>query len=128
MNPITNPMEAIAATASLPLVVADEGIARCAGNKGLFIRLLGKYANEELKVTQPFEAFAAPENQETSVREAHTQKGTCANLSVESLRRHSEVVEQLAKAGAVTREIYDGWVAAIIRTKQELREYIAANS
>lgn len=83
---------------SLPGIDVTSGLARVAGNKNLYLKLLRHVANDaENTVNKLNDAIG--EGNPQAVREiAHSLKGASSNLSIMEVAAAAEQLEQAAKA------------------------------
>ncbi len=83
---------------SLPGIDVSSGLARVAGNKNLYLKLLRHVANDAPKNMEQLNAAVAEGNAQAIREVAHSIKGAASNLSILDVASAAEHLEQAAKA------------------------------
>lgn len=83
---------------SLPGIDVPSGLARVAGNKNLYLKLLRHVANDAGNTIDKLNAAVAEGNAQTVRELAHSLKGATSNLSIVDVAAASERLEAAAKA------------------------------
>ena len=81
---------------SLAYIDIDDALKRVGGNKGLYVKLLGRFIDG--KHMEALESAISSGNAEEASHLAHTLKGVSANLSLMKLAAISADIEQVLKA------------------------------
>lgn len=105
---------------TLPGVDIASGLARVAGNKNLYIKLLRHVANGAPSTREKLGA-AVQAGDANAVREiAHSLKGASGNLSILGVQAAAESLEQAAKA-----EDFPALIGRLDQLEKALDEYVA---
>lgn len=82
----------------------EDGVARVVNNRGLYAKLLGKFAVSQANVPDAIAAAIHAGNMEEAKHLTHTLKGTAANLGAELLADAGMVLEEALKNNADTTQ------------------------
>ena len=107
---------------SLPGIDVTSGLARVAGNKNLYLKLLRHVANDAQNNIDKLNAAMGAGNAQAVREIAHSLKGATSNLSIVDVAAASEQLEQAAKAedfAAVATHL-----AALEKALQEYRAVV----
>ncbi len=77
----------------------QDGVARVVNNRGLYAKLLGRFADSLADAPDKIAEAVAAGNMEDAQMQAHTVKGTAANLGAEVLAEAGKVLEAAIKDG-----------------------------
>ncbi len=77
----------------------QDGVARVVNNRGLYAKLLGRFADSLGDAPEKLEAALAAGNLDDAQMQAHTIKGTAANLGAEALAETGRILETALKDG-----------------------------
>ncbi len=77
----------------------EDGVARVVNNRGLYAKLLGRFADSLADAPDKIAEAVAAGNLEDAQMQAHTVKGTAANLGAEVLAEAGKVLETALKDG-----------------------------
>ncbi len=91
----------------------DGGLRRVAGNQGFYRKLLMKFIDGQSEVAPRIRAALAAGDQETAEREAHTLKGTAANIGADTVARLAQDLENSFKTGAGTEAVEQQLLACV---------------
>ncbi len=75
----------------------QDGVARVVNNRGLYAKLLGRFADSLGDAPEKLAQAVADGNMDDAQMQAHTIKGTAANLGAEALAEAGRVVEAAIK-------------------------------
>ncbi len=78
----------------------QDGVARVVNNRGLYAKLLGRFADSLGDAPEKIAQAIADGNMEDAQMQAHTIKGTAANLGAEALAEAGKVLETAIKDNA----------------------------
>jgi CheY-like chemotaxis protein len=100
----TEQMEKALAEDDLPLegtpgISIKSGLARVAGNRGLYKKLLGQFCEKNRDAVHAIQAAMNERDPDLAARLAHTIKGVGANLGADPLSHAAAEVERAVKAG-----------------------------
>ncbi len=96
----------------------EDGVSRVVNNRGLYAKLLVRFADSLGDVPEKISAAIAAGDLEDAQMQAHTVKGTAANLGAEVLAEAGKVLEAAIKDGS-------GVEPAIEELRKVLEETIA---
>jgi polar amino acid transport system substrate-binding protein len=71
-----------------------QGLDRVLGNRGLYLRLLGKYRDSQQDFEAQFRVAVQQGNSELATRLAHTLKGVSGNIGAEAVRQAADTLER----------------------------------
>lgn len=80
----------------------QDGVARVVNNRGLYARLLGRFAETQATTVTDIQNAINAGDTEEARNLVHTVKGTAANLGAEALAEAALQLEQAIKGGADT--------------------------
>ncbi len=78
----------------------QDGVARVVNNRGLYKKLLGRFADSVTDAPAKIAEAVEAGNIEDAQMQAHTVKGTAANLGAEALAEAGKVLETAIKEGS----------------------------
>lgn len=84
------------------LINAEDGTARVAGNRTLYVRLLKKFLKTDYM--SELRLLMSEDHLAEAMKSVHTIKGVAANLSLEMLHRAALRFETSLKNGALNKE------------------------
>ena len=101
---------------------ADEIIARLGGNASLVERFLGKFPSD--KSFQELQTALENDETETAFRAAHTMKGICANLGLQTLFDKSSAITELLRGSDLesAKKDFPALEEEYNRTLEELKQ------
>ncbi len=79
---------------SLPGIDLESGVARVAGNRRLYVKLLQDFVDENMETAQTVEGLVSRGEYERARKLAHALKGTAGNLSCSGLHEAAAALEQ----------------------------------
>lgn len=94
----------------------DEGLARCLGNEGLYLRLVGMIPNEK-SFGQLQDALEA-KDLDRAFEAAHSLKGVLGNLSLTPMYKVCSEMTELLRARTDTD--YSQYISELLRLRGEL--------
>ena len=97
----------------------QDGVARVVNNRALYAKLLGRFADSLSDSPAKVSEALAAGNTEDARMQAHTLKGTAANLGAEALAEAAMHLEEAIKNGQDTS-------ALLASTQQVLEETLGA--
>ena len=103
------------------LINTSDGIARLAGNKVLYTRLLHKFLNSEYM--SELRLYIKDDNISEAARCIHTIKGVAANLSLDALYNSALQLETSLKGGVVNCKELDEFCNIYEKTAGAITEY-----
>ena len=98
--PGTAPVAAPDALPRIPGLAVDEGLARVAGNKKLYVKLLRQFVAQEADAGARISACLASDDRGTAERLAHTVKGVAGSLGAGAVQAAGGVLEKAIGDGA----------------------------
>ncbi len=75
----------------------QDGVARVVNNRGLYTKLLIRFSDSLVNAPEKIAQAVADGNMDDAQMQAHTIKGTAANLGVEALAEAGRVLEEAIK-------------------------------
>jgi CheY-like chemotaxis protein/HPt (histidine-containing phosphotransfer) domain-containing protein len=98
--PVAAPVAAPDALPRIPGLAVDEGLARVAGNKKLYVKLLRQFVAQEADAGARISACLASGDRGTAERLAHTVKGVAGSLGAGAVQAAGGVLEKAIGDGA----------------------------
>jgi CheY-like chemotaxis protein/HPt (histidine-containing phosphotransfer) domain-containing protein len=95
------------AACSVPAIAGldwDDGLARVAGNRALYLRLLRQFGERERDVAIRLTCATAEGRRDEALAITHSVKGVAGNLGLPALARAAEQVERALLSGAAAEE------------------------
>ena len=108
---------------SLAFVDMDDALKRVGGNKGLYVKLLGRFVDGNH--LEGLDGAIAGSNMEEASHLAHTLKGVSSNLSLMKVAAISTDLEQLFKSGGDYAALYEDLKVAYKATIEKISEISA---
>ena len=93
--------EAVALPSGIKGLDVRAGLRRVAGMKGLYVKTLRNFVNDQDGVVERLRRLIADEDIETAVREAHTLKGAAGMIEAREIYGLARAVEQELESGEV---------------------------
>ncbi len=103
----------------------QDGIARVVNNRGLYAKLLGRFADSLADAPEKIAAAVAAGNMEDAQMQAHTVKGTAANLGAEALAEAGKVLEIAIKDGTGIEPAIEELRKVLVDTLEVMRAFEA---
>lgn len=97
----------------------QDGVARVVNNRGLYAKLLVRFANSQATAPDGVEEALRAGNIEEARHLSHTLKGTAANLAAEALADSAQALEEAVKNGSDVGP-------ALADVREKLRETLEA--
>jgi PAS domain S-box-containing protein len=111
------------------LLDLDEGIRRIAGNKSLYLRLLGMFKNSKSGVPDELRMAISEGDPEQAARHAHSLKGAAGNISANRLYRiASEIEAELKSSSAISEDMLHRFSDIHRETMHAVEEQINSSS
>jgi HPt (histidine-containing phosphotransfer) domain-containing protein len=107
-------------SSSLPGIDVASGLPRVAGNKKLYLKLLRQVAGDAPKIKEKLNDAVMSGNTDEVREQAHSLKGSSANLSITAVYAAAQQLEQAAKADDMA-----GVVMHLGELENALDEYVA---
>jgi two-component system sensor histidine kinase/response regulator len=96
---------------AIPGLNTDDGIARVAGNRKLYLRLLRQFTEQQASATAQIEAALAANNLALAERLAHTIKGLAGSLGVPAIQQAAAKLEKAIAANAAPADVAPEFIA-----------------
>ncbi len=103
----------------------QDGVARVVNNRGLYAKLLIRFADSLVDAPEKLAAAIAAGDMNDAQMQAHTIKGTAANLGAEALAEAGRVMETALKDGTGTEPALEELKKSITATVEVMRAFEA---
>ena len=118
-------LESAVTSAEFPVPELDgidtaSGLARTLGKRDLYLKLLRRFRLSHAHFVSEFDAAVDGENWELASRMAHTLKGLAGSIGADALQQASAVLEDQARAQAVTPDARSSAATEMSRVLQSL--------
>ncbi len=101
----------------------QDGVARVVNNRGLYAKLLGRFSDSLNDAPEKLLAAVAANNIDDAQMQAHTIKGTAANLGAEALAEAGRVLEVALKDGTGVEPAIEELRKVIISTVDVMKAF-----
>jgi len=121
-------VEAIPEEAAIPAMSGIDtraGLATCAGNEGLYRKLLLKFLNSGTSFERDFREALVSADGDAAVRQAHTLKGIAASIGARDLAAAAEILEFACRDG-LEQQVVHARLEALLGLLAKVLEAIAA--
>ncbi len=103
----------------------QDGVARVVNNRGLYAKLLGRFADSLGDAPDKIVEALAAGNFDDAQMQAHTIKGTAANLGAEALAEAGRVLEEAIKDQAGVEPAIEELRKVLAETVEAMRAFEA---